>query len=60
VLCLVLGTAVAYPQQSPPASGLKEVFSTLSEGEQPGEVETSEQAPYTTISNITEVNSNYY
>ena len=52
VICLVLGTASGLPQQPP---GLKQVFSTLSDGQQQGEVDNNEQVPYTSIQNFTEV-----
>jgi len=51
VICLVLGTASGLPQQPP---GLKQVFSTLSDGQQQGEVDNNEQVPYTSIQNFTE------
>ncbi len=51
-ICLVLGTACGLPQLP---SGINQVFSTLSEGQQQGEVDNNEQVPYTSIQNITEV-----
>ncbi len=51
-LTLLLGTTLGLPQLP---TGLKQVFSTLTGNDQPGEVDTSEQVPYTSIQNITEV-----